>query len=242
MVMGETAELLGRHYGITREESDCFSLESLRKASIAIDAGYFVREIAPITVTVSGRPTVMDRDEHLRRNVTLESLRQLPPVFETRTGQPGIITAGSSCGITDGGAALVLASAEHARSNGLTARARIVGWATAGVDPRIMGIGAVPAMQKLTARTGLKGDDFDLVEINEAFAPQVLAVLKDVPVSGERLNVNGGAIALGHPVGCTGARIVVTLLHELERRKVQRGLVTLCVSGGMGMAMAIERI
>jgi acetyl-CoA C-acetyltransferase len=242
MAMGETAELLGKQYGITREESDCFSLESQRKANAAIDAGHFVREIAPVTVKVNGQPRVVDRDEHPRRDVTIESLRRLPPAFGTTEGQPVIITAGSSSGITDAGAALVLASAEHARSKGLRPRARIVGWASAGVDPRIMGIGPVPAIQKLTARTGLKVDDFDLVELNEAFAPQVLAVLKDVPISTERLNVNGGAIALGHPIGCTGVRIVVTLLHELERRNVWRGLATLCVSGGMGMAMAIERI
>jgi acetyl-CoA acetyltransferase family protein len=163
-------------------------------------------------------------------------------VFGTTEDPPGIITAGSSSGITDGGAALVLASANYARSKGLRARARIVGWASVGVDPRIMGIGPVPAIQKLTARLGLNVDAFDLVELNEAFAPQVLAVLKDVPISTARLNVNGGAIALGHPIGCTGARIVVTLLHELERRNARRGLATLCASGGIGMALAIERI
>jgi acetyl-CoA C-acetyltransferase len=242
MVMGETAERLGTQYSITREESDCFALESQRKANFAIDAGYFSREIAPVTLTAKGRPTVVDRDEHPRRNVTIESLGKLPPVFGTTENQPGIITAGSSSGITDGGAALVLASSEHARSKGLRARARIVGWASAGVDPRIMGIGPVPAIQKLTARIGLKVDDFDLVELNEAFAPQVLAVLKDVPIARDRLNVNGGAIALGHPIGCTGTRIVVTLLHELERRNARRGLATLCASGGLGMALAIERI
>src|SRR5262249_47586088 len=161
-------------------------------------------------------------------------LKKLPPVFGR-----GIITAGSSSGITDGGAAVVLASAETARARGLGPRARIVGWASAGVDPAIMGIGPVPAIRKLEARTGLKPDDFDLVELNEAFAPQVLAVLKEIPISADRLNVNGGAIALGHPIGCTGTRIVVTLLHELERRGATRGLATLCVSGGMGMAVAI---
>jgi acetyl-CoA C-acetyltransferase len=238
LIMGETAEVLARQYGISRDESDCFALESQRKATKAD----FSREIASVTVTIKSQSTVIDRDEHPRGDTTIESLRKLPPVFGDVEGQPGIITAGTSSGITDGGAAVVLASAETARARGLKPRAKIVGWASAGVDPRIMGIGPVPAIQKLTARTGLQIDDFDLVELNEAFAPQVLAVLKVVPISSDRLNVNGGAIALGHPIGCTGTRIVVTLLHELERRNASRGLATLCVSGGMGMALAIERI
>jgi len=191
---------------------------------------------------VKGQSTIVDRDEHPRGDTTMESLRTLPPVFGEVDGQPGIITAGSSSGITDGGAALVLASSDAARARGLKPRARILGWASAGVDPRIMGIGPVPAVEKLTARIGIKPDEFDLVELNEAFAAQVLSVLRDVPISSDRLNVNGGAIALGHPIGCTGARIVVTLLHELERRDAKRGLATLCVSGGMGMALAVERI
>ena len=239
MIMGETAEVLAREYGITREQSDCFALESQRKAKTAIDAGYFAREIAPVSDT-SG--TVLSRDEHPRAETTLASLQKLSPVFGSVEGHPGIITAGSSSGITDGGAAVVLASADAAKARGLAPRARILGWASAGVDPRLMGIGPVPAIQKLTAKTGLRIDDFDLVELNEAFAAQVLAVLRDVPISADRLNVNGGAIALGHPIGATGARIVVTLLHELERRQARRGLATLCVSGGMGMAVAIERI
>ena len=157
-------------------------------------------------------------------------------------GETGIITAGSSSGITDGGAAVVLASEAWAAKRGLKPCARITGWASAGVDPRIMGIGPVPAMQKLQQKTGVRLEDYDLVELNEAFAAQVLAVLRDAPISSDRLNVNGGAIALGHPIGCTGTRIVVTLLHEMERRDVRRGLATLCVSGGMGMALAIERM
>ena len=245
LIMGETAEVLARQYGITRDESDCFALESQRKAKAAIDAGHFAREIVPVTVAgaagVKGGQTVVDRDEHPRGDTTIENLRKLAPVFGQVEGQPGIITAGTSSGITDGGAAVVIASADAARARKLEPRARIVGWASAGVDPRIMGIGPVPAIQKLTERTGLKIDDFDLVELNEAFAAQVLAVLRDVPISSDRLNVNGGAIALGHPIGCTGARLVVTLLHELERRDARRGLATLCVSGGMGMAVAIER-
>jgi acetyl-CoA C-acetyltransferase len=240
LIMGETAEVLARQYQISRDASDCFALESQRKAAAAIAAGRFVREIAPVTLDVKGKPVVIDRDEH-PRDTTIESLRKLPPVFGDVEGVPGIITAGSSSGITDGAAAVVLTSADAARRRGLKPRARLLGWASAGVDPRVMGIGPVPALQKLQQRTGLAPGDFDLVEINEAFAPQVLAVLEEVPVSSDRLNVNGGAIALGHPIGCTGARMVVTLLHELERRGAGRGLATLCVSGGMGMALAIER-
>ena len=226
-LMGETAETLARQYGITREQSDCFAFESQKKARAAIDAGRFAHEIAP----VGG----VSRDEH-PRETTLESLRALPPVF----GE-GVVTAGSASGITDGGAAIVIASAEAARARGLKPRARIRGWASAGVDPAVMGIGPVPAVRKLERGTGLCVDDFDLIELNEAFAPQVLAVTKDIPISMDRLNVNGGAIALGHPIGCTGARIVVTLLYELERRQASLGLATLCVSGGMGMALAVER-
>jgi acetyl-CoA C-acetyltransferase len=241
LIMGETAEILARQYGITREASDCFALESQRRAKAAIDGGRFAREIAPVAMTAKGQTTTVDRDEHPRGDTTAEGLRKLPPVFGEVDGQPGIITAGSSSGITDGGAALVLASADAARARGVKPRATVLGWASAGVDPRIMGIGPVPAIRKLRDRIGLDAADFDLVELNEAFAAQVLAVLRDVPISSDRLNVNGGAIALGHPIGCTGARIVVTLLHELERRGAKRGLATLCVSGGMGMALAIER-
>src|SRR5689334_4695845 len=242
LIMGETAEVLARQYGITREESDCFAHSSPRKSKAATEDGRFAREIAPVTISVKGQPAVVDRDEHPRGDTTPEMLRKLPPVFGNVEGQPGIITAGTSSGITDGGAALVLASEAAARERGLKPRARILGWASAGVDPRVMGIGPVPAIEKLRQRIGLDVDAFDLVELNEAFAPQVLAVLRDVPISTDRLNVNGGAIALGHPIGCTGARIVVTLVHELQRRQARLGLATLCVSGGMGMALAIERI
>ena len=255
LIMGETAEILARQHGITREQSDAFALDSQRKAKVAIDAGHFTREIAPVTLAGStgsdpssvqrgsdAGTAVVERDEHPRGDTTLDTLRKLPPVFNDVEGQPGIITAGTSSGITDGGAALILASADAARARGLQPRAKILGWASAGVDPRIMGIGPVPAMAKLRERIGLSLDDFDLVELNEAFAAQVLAVLDQAPIPADRLNVNGGAIALGHPIGCTGARLVVTLLHELERRDAKRGLATLCVSGGMGMALAIERI
>jgi acetyl-CoA C-acetyltransferase len=172
----------------------------------------------------------------------MDALRRLPLAFPRVDGQPGIITAGSSSGITDGGAAVVLASDQWAADRGIAPLATIIGWATAGVDPRIMGIGPVPAIQRLEERCGVGIDDFALVELNEAFAAQVLAVLREVPIPREKLNVNGGAIALGHPIGCTGARIVVTLLHELMRRGGGRGLATLCVSGGMGMALAIETV
>ena len=165
----------------------------------------------------------------------------MPLTFGQVEGHAGIITAGSASGITDGGAALVLADEAEAARRGLTPMARIIGWATAGVDPRIMGIGPVPAVHKLFTQTGLTMADFDLVELNEAFAVQVLAVLRDLPIPEEKLNVNGGAIALGHPIGATGARILVTLLHEMVRRDVRRGLATLCVSGGLGMALAVER-
>jgi acetyl-CoA C-acetyltransferase len=239
LIMGETAEVLAGQYGISRDQSDCFALESQKKAAAAIAGGHFTREIAPVTITVKGAPVTVDRDEH-PRDTTIEALRKLPLAFPKVEGETGIITPGTASGVTDGGAALVLTSAETARQRGLRPRARILGWASAGVDPRIMGIGPVPAIEKLQQRIGLGAADFDLVELNEAFAPQVLAVLKDVPISGDRLNVNGGAIALGHPIGCTGARIIVTLLHELERRQLKRGLATLCVSGGMGMAIAIE--
>ena len=246
LIMGETAEVLARQYGITREESDCFALDSQRKAAAAIAAGHFTREIVPVVVSgipgASGAAKTIDRDEHPRQETTIESLRKLPLAFPEVEGSAGIITAGSASGVTDGAAAVVLSSAAAARARGLTPRARILGWASAGVDPRVMGIGPVPAIRKLQERIGLGVDDFDLVELNEAFAAQVLAVLKDVPISSDRLNVNGGAIALGHPIGCTGTRIVVTLLHELERRNARRGLATLCVSGGMGMALAIERM
>jgi acetyl-CoA C-acetyltransferase len=242
LIMGETAEVLARQYGITRDESDRFALESQQKAEAAQKAGHFTREIAPVHVTDRGKTTLVDVDEHPRHGSTLEALAKLPLVFPKVEGHDGIITAGSSSGITDGGAAIVVASDKWAADRGLKPLARITGWASAGVDPRLMGIGPVPAIQKLYDRHGLDLESFDLVELNEAFAAQVLAVLKDVPIPREKLNVNGGAIALGHPIGCTGARIIVTLLYEMMRREVTAGLATLCVSGGMGMALAIERI
>jgi len=241
MIMGETAEVLARQYGITREESDAYALESQRRAEAAVRAGRFRDEIVPVTLPGrKGEPVEIADDEHPRFGTTIESLRALRPVFGDTDGAPGIVTAGSASGITDGAAVLVIASAERARALGRRPMARILGWATAGVDPRIMGIGPVPAVRKLLDRTGLGLGDFDLVELNEAFAAQVLAVLRDLPIDRARLNVNGGAIALGHPIGCTGARILVTLLFEMQKRGARLGLATLCVSGGMGMAMAVE--
>jgi acetyl-CoA C-acetyltransferase len=241
MIMGETAEVLAREYGITRDASDAYALETQQRAARAIAEGRFRDEIAPVEVTdPKGRTTQVDTDGHPRSDTTLESLKKLAPVFPNVDGQPGIITAGTSSGITDGGAAVVLTSASRAQSLGIKPLARIIGWASAGVDPRTMGIGPVPAMRKLFQRAGLTMGDFDLVELNEAFAPQVLAVVRDEPIPSEKLNVNGGAIALGHPIGCTGTRIVVTLLYEMRRRSARRGLATLCVSGGMGMALALE--
>jgi len=241
MIMGETVELLAREYGISREASEEYALETQRRAGMAMSSGRFREELAPVTVAgAKGRSITVEADEHARPETTIESLRKLPPVFATVEGEPGTITAGTSSGITDAGAALVLMSGERARELGLRPMARITGWASAGVDPKRMGIGPVPAVRKLFQRTGLTMKDFDLVELNEAFAAQVLAVLKDEPIDADRVNVNGGAIALGHPIGATGARIIVTLLHEMQKRTVRRGLATLCVSGGMGMAMAFE--
>ena len=239
MVMGETAELVASEMGVGREESDRFALDSQRKAARAFAAGAFDAEIAPVTVDDRKGPRIVDADEHPRADTTIEGLKKLAPVFEF-DGRPGIITAGSSSGITDGGAALVLAGVAAVGEHGLQPLARIVGWASAGVDPRRMGIGPVPAVKALLEKLSLRLDDFDLVELNEAFAPQVIAVLRDLPIDPAKLNVNGGAIALGHPIGCTGARILVTLVHALRARKGRLGLATLCVSGGMGMAMAVE--
>jgi acetyl-CoA C-acetyltransferase len=240
LVMGETAEILAREYAISRDASDRFALASQEKAAKAMADGAFVGEIAPTSVSGAKGSQTLEVDEHPRPSTTLDALAKLPPVFEL-DGSPGIITAGTSSGITDGGAAVVLASARAVERHRLHPLARILGWASAGVDPRRMGIGPVPAVARLLSRTSLRLDDFDLVELNEAFAPQVLAVLRDLPIAESRLNVHGGAIALGHPIGCTGTRILVTLIYALQRRGGRRGLATLCVSGGMGMALALER-
>jgi len=241
MIMGETAELLAEKYKIPREEQDEFALESHRRAGRAQKECRFSKEIAPVEVKDKrGSVTRLEKDEHVRADVTLEKLAKLPPVFS----KTGTITAGNASGITDGAAAVVLASEEKVRELELKPLARIVDAAVAAVDPRIMGVGPVPAVRKLLARTGTKLEDFAAIELNEAFAAQVLACDRDLHFRRERLNPNGGAIALGHPIGCTGARIATTLIHELRRNgnsgRAQRGLATLCVSGGLGVAMEVE--
>jgi len=238
MVMGETAEILAEQYKISREEQDQYALCSQQRAERAQSSGRFQAEIAPVTLDGKKGPQVFDRDEHLYLGATLEKMAKLPPVFS----KTGTITAGNSSGITDGAAALVLASGRFVRENNLKPLARIIGATSVGVDPRTMGIGPVPAMKKLEEQTGLRVDDYDLIELNEAFAAQVLACDRELQFDRDRLNVNGGAIALGHPIGCTGARIVVTLVHEMLKRKAKKGAATLCVSGGLGMALAIENV
>lgn len=238
MLMGETAEVLADEYKISREEQDQFALVSQQRAAKAQSEGRFEAEIAPVTIEGKKGATVFSRDEHLFRDATIEKMAKLAPVFS----KTGTITAANSSGITDGAAAIVLASETFVQRNHLKPLARILAATAAGVDPRRMGIGPVPAIKKLETKHGLGLRDFDLVELNEAFAAQVLACDRELHFDREKLNVNGGAIALGHPIGCTGTRITVTLLHEMLKRKAQRGLATLCVSGGMGMALAIENV
>ena len=238
MVMGETAELLAGQYKITREEQDEFALTSQQRAARAIAAGRFEAEIAPVTIEGKKGSTVLARDEHPFPDASLEKLAKLPPVFS----KTGTITAGNSSGITDGAAAMVLASEYFVKQNNLKPLARITAVASAGVDPRTMGIGPVPALQKLEDKHHLRLHEFGLIELNEAFAGQVLACDRVLHFDRSRLNVNGGAIALGHPIGCTGTRITVTLLHEMLKRNTKRGVATLCVSGGMGMALALESV
>jgi len=238
MIMGETAEVLAEQYKITREEQDQFALCSQTRAAAAISAGRFKDEIVPVTLEGKKGPVTFSHDEHPFTGATLEKMIKLTPVFS----KTGTITAGNSSGITDGAAAMVLASAEFVAKNNLKPLARVMTVTSAGVDPRIMGIGPVPALRKMEQKHHLRLADFDLVEINEAFAAQVLACDRELHFDRSKLNVNGGAIALGHPIGCTGTRITVTLLHEMLKRKAKRGVATLCVSGGMGMALAIENM
>jgi acetyl-CoA C-acetyltransferase len=236
-LMGETAETLADRHGISREESDRYALESQHRCERARKEGRFLAEVMP--VEVQGRKGEVDRistDEHPRDGATLDSLQKLAPVFR----KDGTVHAGNSSGITDGAAAVVVLSEETAK--GLGVEPRIVGYASAGVDPAVMGIGPVPAVRKLLEKTGLRLEDIDLIELNEAFAAQVIACHRELRFDPERLNVNGGAIALGHPIGATGARIVVTLAHEMLRRKAKRGIATLCISGGMGLALLLESL
>lgn len=237
LVMGETAEVLAEQYKISRAEQDEFALRSQQRAEKAIASGKFKDEIAPITIESKKGREVMVQDEHPFLGATMEKMARLQPVFS----KSGSITAGNSSGITDGAAALVLAGESFVKKNNLRPLARIRAVTSAGVDPRTMGVGPVPALRKMEAKHGLSIQDFDLIELNEAFAAQVIACDRDLHMDPEKLNVNGGAIALGHPIGCTGARITVTLLHEMLKTNASRGVATLCVSGGMGMALALEK-
>jgi acetyl-CoA C-acetyltransferase len=227
--MGETAENLAERHGIGRQEQDTFALQSQQRASAAWEAGRFAAEVAPVGA--------VERDEQPRPDTTLEGLARLKPVFR----EGGTVTAGNSSGICDGAAALVVMAEEAAAERGLRPLARVVGWASAGVDPHIMGWGVVPATRKLLDRVGWSLPEVDVVEVNEAFAAQVLACDRELKFDWDRTNVNGGAIALGHPIGMTGARIVGAVVHELQRQGGRRGLATLCISGGQGMAVALER-
>jgi acetyl-CoA C-acetyltransferase len=238
-VMGETAETLAERYGIGRDEQDAFALRSQERAARAWDQGRFKAETFPLRVPGRKGEVEFARDEHPRPETDRASLARLPPVFKVKNGT---VTAGNSSGITDGAAAVVVLSAQKAETLGVRPQARILGMAAAGVAPEIMGIGVVPAVRKLLERLQMRIEDFDLVELNEAFAAQVLACDRELRLDPEKLNVNGGAIAIGHPIGATGTRISVTLLHEMARREVRLGLATLCVSGGMGMAAAYERV
>ena len=237
--MGETAENLAERYAVSREEQDAFALQSQRRAGEAWEAGRFADEVVPVDTFDARRRTVtVERDEHPRPGTTPEALAKLKPVFR----DPGTVTAGNSSGICDGAASLVVMAEEVARSEGLRPLARVAGWASAGVDPHIMGWGVVPATQKLLAKLGWTLPEIDVVEVNEAFAAQVLACDRELKFDWERTNVNGGAIALGHPIGMTGARIIGTVVHQLQQQGARRGLATLCISGGQGMTVALERV
>jgi acetyl-CoA C-acetyltransferase len=239
LVMGETAENLARSYEISREEQDAYALRSQQRAEAAINSGRFDTEIMPLEIKGrKGATESFARDEHFRAGTTMEALRKLAPVFS----KDGTVTAGNSSGITDGAASLVVMSEDALAETGATAEARIVDYEIAGVAPEIMGIGPVPAVRALLERQQLSLSEIELVELNEAFAAQVIACDRDLGFDPECLNVNGGAIALGHPIGCTGVRITTTLLHEMKKRGARRGLATLCVSGGMGLALLVERV
>ena len=238
MVMGETAEVLAERYKISRDEQDEYALMSQTRAGRAIKAGRFDDEIVPVTIEGKKGTTPFSRDEHPFSDPTIEKLGKLAPVFSNA----GTITAGNSSGITDGAAAVLVAGENFVKRNNLKPLARITAVASAGVEPRTMGIGPVPALRKLEEKHNLKLQDFGLIELNEAFAAQVLACDRELNFNRDKLNINGGAIALGHPIGCTGTRITVTLLHEMRKRNTKRGVATLCVSGGMGMALALENV
>jgi 3-oxoadipyl-CoA thiolase len=236
--MGETAEVVAERYGVSRQEQDAFALGSQRKWAEANAAGRFGDELVSVPIPQrSGEPVLVERDEHPRPDTTLEQLGRLKPAFK----KDGTVTAGNSSGINDGAAALLLMDAETARARGQQPMARIVASAVAGVDPSYMGLGPIPATRKVLARAGLRADQIDLVELNEAFAAQALPCIREIGLDPARVNVNGGAIAIGHPLGSTGARLMVTLVHEMRRRQARYGLVTMCVGVGQGMAVLVER-
>jgi acetyl-CoA C-acetyltransferase len=235
--MGVTAENVAQKWQITREEQDAFATASQNKAEAAQKAGKFKDEIAPVTVKQRKGDIVVEADEYIRLGATLEAAKGLRPAFS----KDGTVTAGNASGINDGAAALVVMSAADAKKRKLTPLARIASWATAGVDPAVMGSGPIPASRKALEKAGWKASDLDLVEANEAFAAQACAVNKDMGWDVAKVNVNGGAIALGHPIGASGARVLTTLLHEMARRDAKKGLATLCIGGGMGVAMCVER-
>ncbi len=235
--MGNTAENVAGKYQITREEQDAFAAASQAKAEAAQKAERFADEIVPVTIKTRKGEVVVDTDEHPRHGTTLEALAKLRPAFD----KDGTVTAGNASGINDGAAAAVLMTAEEAARRKIEPLARIVSWATAGVDPAIMGTGPIPASRAALAKAGWAAGDLDLIEANEAFAAQACAVNKDLGWDTAKVNVNGGAIALGHPIGASGARVLVTLLHEMARRDAKKGLATLCIGGGMGIAMCLAR-
>src|SRR6185312_4050262 len=238
LVMGETAENLARQYEISRDEQDEYALRSQQRAGAALKTGRFVEEVAPLEIKGrKGEPITFATDEHCRADTSLESLRKLAPVFS----KDGGVTAGNSSGITDGAAAVLVVSENQLKELKAQPEARIVDYEISGVAPEIMGIGPVPAVRTLLARQNLTLDDIDIIELNEAFAAQVIACDRELHLDAEKLNVNGGAIAIGHPIGCTGVRITTTLLHEMKKRNSRRGLATLCISGGMGIALLLER-
>jgi acetyl-CoA acetyltransferase family protein len=236
--MAGTAENLARRFEISREEQDAYALRSQQEAKRAQDAGIFAEEIVPVEVKSRKGSFIFEKDDHLRPETTLEGLAKLRPAF----AKDGFVTAGNASGIVDGAAALVIAGAEFVQEKGLKALGRIVSWAYAGVEPEIMGIGPVPASLKALEKAGLKLEDMDLIEVNEAFAAQYLAVESELGLDRAKTNVNGGAIALGHPLGATGTRLVLTVLHELQRRAGRYALATACIGGGQGIAMIVERV
>jgi acetyl-CoA C-acetyltransferase len=239
LVMGETAENLARQYQISRQQQDDYALRSQQRAQAAIEAGSFESQICPVDIQGRKRESIaFGKDEHPRANTTLADLAKLPAVFS----KDGTVTAGNSSGITDGASAILVLSEEAIKDFGTQAQARIIDYEITGVAPEIMGIGPVPAIRSLLQRQRLSLNDIDLIELNEAFAAQVIACDRELGFDASKLNVNGGAIALGHPIGCTGVRITTTLLHELDRRQGKLGLATLCVSGGMGLALLVERV